>query len=164
MKTQHIHLPEKSLVLLIGASSAGKSTFARNHFPAQAVVASDHCRTMVADSDQVLDANDATFAVLHLIVEKRLERGLFTVVDATNLDPNGRKTLVDLAYAHHLKPQAIVLQPSLEQLLERNAERTDRDLPQHVLNRQFRRTRQSARFLKKEGFQHIYFLHNDRAD
>ena len=163
MKTQHIHLPEKSLVLLIGASSAGKSTFARNHFPAQAVVASDHCRTMVADSDQVLDANDATFAVLHLIVEKRLERGLFTVVDATNLDPNGRKTLVDLAYAHHLKPQAIVLQPSLEQLLERNAERTDRDLPQHVLNRQFRRTRQSARFLKKEGFQHIYFLQEGEA-
>ena len=164
MKTQHIELPEKSLVLLIGASSAGKSTFAAKHFSPSAVISSDQCRVMVAGNEQVLTANEATFAVLHLIVEKRLERGLFTVVDATNLDESSRKTLVDLAYQYYLKPQAIVLHTDLELLYERNAKRDDRNLTARSLQRQHRRVRQPARHLRKEGFQHIYHLQNSQTE
>ncbi|MEL6834407.1 MAG: polynucleotide kinase-phosphatase [Bacteroidota bacterium] len=164
MKTQHIELPEKSLVLLIGASSAGKSTFAAQHFRPSTVISSDQCRIMVADSEQVLTANEATFSVLHLIVEKRLERGLFTVVDATNLDEGGRKTLVDLAYQYHLKPQAIVIHTDLEVLYERNEARSDRNIAQRSLQRQHRRVRQTARHLRKEGFQRIYHLQHTDAE
>lgn len=163
MNKQVIHLPEKSLVLLVGASSAGKTTFAHRHFPSAAIISSDQCRLMVADSEQVLDANEATFAVLHLIVEKRLARGLFTIVDATNLDESGRKTLVDLAYQYHLKPQALVLHPKLETLKARNINRSDRDLPVRVLVKQFRRTQQSLRFLRKEGFQNVFRVEQENV-
>lgn len=163
MRTHHIELPEKSLVLLIGASSAGKSTFAAQHFPPSAVISSDQCRIMVADSDQVLTANEATFSVLHLIVEKRLERGLFTVVDATNLDEGGRKNLINLAYRYYLKPQAIVLNTDLEALRERNANREDRNLSERNLMRQHRRVQQAIRYLRKEGFQRVYILRDPKA-
>jgi protein phosphatase len=46
-------IPELSLVVLIGASGAGKSTFAARHFTPTEVVSSDFCRGLVSD-----DAND----------------------------------------------------------------------------------------------------------
>ena len=46
-----IEVPELSLVVLVGASGSGKSTFARKHFKATEVVSSDACRGMVADDE-----------------------------------------------------------------------------------------------------------------
>nr|WP_262489957.1 AAA family ATPase [Hymenobacter sp. AT01-02] len=46
-----LKLPELSLVLLIGTSGAGKSTFARRLFQATEIVSSDQCRALVADDE-----------------------------------------------------------------------------------------------------------------
>ena len=45
-------LPELSLVVLVGASSSGKSTFARKHFKPTEVVSADACRALVADDEK----------------------------------------------------------------------------------------------------------------
>lgn len=154
----NINLPEKGLVLLVGASSAGKSTFAKTHFNSAAILSSDQCRAMVANDEQVLDANQATFEVLYLIVRKRLERGLFTIIDATNLDMEGRKALVRIAHEYHLSTYAIVLQPDLKTLKTRNQQRSDRQLPTRVIVNQHQRARQALRQLRKEGFRQYWLL------
>ncbi len=49
----NISLPELSLLVLVGASGSGKSTFARRHFKPTEILSSDFCRGLVSD-----DAND----------------------------------------------------------------------------------------------------------
>ena len=50
-----ITIPELSLVVLMGASGCGKSTFARRHFKHTEILSSDFCRGLVSD-----DENDQT--------------------------------------------------------------------------------------------------------
>jgi protein phosphatase len=78
-------IPELSLVVLIGPSGSGKSTFARTHFGSFEMLSSDFCRGLVSNDENDQTATTAAFKVLHAIVAKRLERGLLTVVDATNV-------------------------------------------------------------------------------
>ncbi|WP_432009520.1 AAA family ATPase [Streptomyces bacillaris] len=78
-------LPAGALCALVGPPGAGKSTFARTHFKPTEVVSSDFCRALVADDENDQSATGDAFEVLHLIVDKRMERGRLTVIDATNL-------------------------------------------------------------------------------
>ena len=63
-ETQGRTLPvtDLSLVVLIGASGSGKSTFARRHFKPTEVISSDFCRGLVSDDENdqsaTLDAFD----------------------------------------------------------------------------------------------------------
>ena len=81
---EQITVPAMGLVVLIGISGSGKSTFARTHFKPTEVVSSDFCRGLVADDENDQSATPDAFDVLHYIVSTRLRRGLLTVVDATN--------------------------------------------------------------------------------
>ena len=102
-------IPELSLVVLVGASGSGKSTFAREHFGPFETVSSDFCRGLVSDDENDQAATKDAFEVLHFIVGKRLAAGRLTVVDATNVQPDARRQLVALARAHDVLPVAIVL-------------------------------------------------------
>ena len=92
-----ISIPELSLVLLVGPSGSGKSSFARKHFLPTEVVSSDFCRALVSDNENDQSATGDAFDLLHEIVRKRLARGRLTVVDATNVQPEARKSLIALA-------------------------------------------------------------------
>src|SRR5690242_2688405 len=102
-------IPELALVVLIGPSGCGKSTFARTHFKPTEVLSSDYCRGLVSDNENDQAATKDAFDVLHFIARKRLAAGKFTVVDATNVQPEARKPLVQLAREFHCLPVAIVL-------------------------------------------------------
>ncbi|MEG4811864.1 AAA family ATPase, partial [Microcoleus sp. F8-D1] len=82
-----ITFPELSLVVLIGASGSGKSTFARQHFLPTEIISSDYCRGLVSDDENNQAATADAFEVLHLIAAKRLAAGKLTVIDATNVQP-----------------------------------------------------------------------------
>ncbi len=153
-----IDLPRLSLVVLVGVSGAGKSTFARRHFKPTEILTSDFCRALVSDDENDQSATSDAFAVLHFIAGKRLARGLLTVVDATNVQPEARKPLIDLARAHYVLPVAIVFDPAMEILEERSRTRTDRDVGGHVLRNQRSQLRRSLRDLQKEGFRHVWVL------
>src|ERR671926_1057690 len=103
-----ITLPELSLVVLIGASGSGKSTFARRHFKPTEVLSSDFCRALVRDDETDQSATEDAFAVLHYIAGKRLAAGRLTVVDATSVQPEARRVLVTLAREHDVLPVAVV--------------------------------------------------------
>ena len=154
--TQKINIPETALVILIGSSSSGKSTFAAKHFAPHEIVSSDYCRTTVSGSEYTLDANQDTFELLHYIVDKRLKRGLLTVVDATNVQSESRKALLRIARQHHVLNIGIVLNMSERLCNDRNKVRTDRDLKSHVIRHQQRSLKNSFRRFEKEGFGHIY--------
>jgi len=151
-------LPKLSLVVLIGASGSGKSTFARKHFLSTEVISSDYCRALVSDDENDLTATNDAFDVLHYVAAKRLAAGRLTVVDATNVKPEDRKPLVELARQYHCLPVAVVLNVPERICQERNEVRTDRRLGAHVAHRQLQNLRRSLRGLEREGFRHVLIL------
>lgn len=153
-----LSIPDLSLVVLIGVSSAGKSTFAREHFLPTEVLSADFFRGLVADDENSLEATDDAFAALHFVAARRLARGLLTVVDATNVQPAARKPLVEMAKRYHAQPVAIVFDLPQALCKERAAGRTDRDLPPHVIPRQHRQLHRGLKGLKREGFRRTFAL------
>ena len=153
-----LSIPDLSLVVLIGVSSAGKSTFAREHFLVTEVLSADFFRGVVADDENSLEATDDAFAALHFVAARRLARGLLTVVDATNVQPEARKPLVALAKRYHAQPVAIVFDLPRALCEERAVGRTDRDLPPHVIPRQHSQLRRGLKGLKREGFRRSFAL------
>ncbi|MFI1732770.1 polynucleotide kinase-phosphatase [Streptomyces acidicola] len=153
-----------SLVVLIGASGSGKSTFARRHFKPTEVISSDFCRGLVADDENDQSASRDAFDVLHYIAGKRLAAGRRTVVDATSVQQESRRQLVDLAKKYDVLPIAIVLDVPEEVCAERNAGRTDRaDMPRRVIQRHTRELRRSLRHLEREGFRKVHVLRGVEA-
>jgi protein phosphatase len=150
--------PDLSLVVLIGASGSGKSTFARKHFLPTEVISSDYCRAIVSDDENNLEATNDAFDILHFVAAKRLAAGRLTVVDATNVKPEDRKPLVELARQYHCLPVAIVLNPPERVCQDRNQVRTDRRLGSHVAHRQLQNLRRGLRGLEREGFRHVLIL------
>lgn len=104
-----IQIPELSLVILMGASGSGKSTFARRHFRPTEILSSDFCRALVSDDESNQAATADAFEVLRLIAQKRLAAGKLTVIDATNVQKEARKPLLELAKAQHVLAVVIVL-------------------------------------------------------
>jgi polynucleotide kinase-phosphatase len=153
-----ITIPELALVVLIGPSGSGKSSFAREHFLPTEIISSDRCRAMLADDENDQSVTTEAFDLLHQIAAKRLALGRLTVVDATNVQPEGRKPLVALAREHHCIPVAIVLDMPEGICQERNRTRPDRDFGPHVIRRQKDQLRRSIRGLEREGFRHVFTL------
>ncbi|MFJ9020244.1 polynucleotide kinase-phosphatase [Streptomyces sp. NPDC102259] len=148
-----------SLVVLIGASGSGKSTFARRNFKPTEVISSDFCRGLVSDDENDQSATRDAFDVLHYIAGKRLAAGRRTVVDATSVQQDARRQLIELAKQHDVLPIAIVLDVPEEVCAERNAARTDRaDMPRRVIQRHTRELRRSLRHLEREGFRKVHVL------
>ncbi|CAM5700069.1 Bis(5'-nucleosyl)-tetraphosphatase, symmetrical [Streptomyces afghaniensis] len=148
-----------SLVVLVGASGSGKSTFARRHFKPTEIISSDFCRGLVSDDENDQGATKDAFDVLHYIAGKRLAAGRRTVVDATSVQPEARRQLVELARRYDVLPIAIVLDVPENVCAERNAARTDRaDMPRRVIQRHIRELRRSLRHLEREGFRKVHVL------
>ncbi|MGW6009246.1 polynucleotide kinase-phosphatase [Streptomyces sp. NPDC055210] len=148
-----------SLVVLIGASGSGKSTFARRHFKPTEVISSDFCRGLVADDENDQSASKDAFDVLGYIAGKRLAAGRRTVVDATSVQSDSRRQLIELARKHDVLPIAIVLDVPEEVCAERNAARTDRaGMPRRVIQRHIRELRRSLKQLEREGFRKVHVL------
>src|SRR4051812_33051923 len=96
-----IEIPEFALVLLVGASGTGKSTFAAKHFLPTEIVSSDRARGWVADDETDQSVTADAFELVHAIVERRLKHRRLTVIDATNVQPEARKGLIALARKWH---------------------------------------------------------------
>ncbi len=154
-------IPELSFVVLIGASGSGKSTFARKHFKPTEILSSDYCRGLVSDDENNQAATSDAFEVLHFIARKRLAAGKLTVIDATNVQPEARASLVELAREFHCLPVAIVLNLPEKLCRERNQSRADRTFGPHVVRQQVQQLRRSVRHLNTEGFRHVFVLNSE---
>ena len=154
----NVELPDLSLVCLVGASGAGKSTFAARHFRPTEVLSSDAFRGWVADDEADQSATADAFAALFHLAGVRLRRGRLTVIDATHARRDDRAKAVALAREHHAIPVAIVLAPPEAVCLERHAGRKDPAFGPAVVRRQVREVQRSLKRLRGEGFRHVWVL------
>lgn len=157
-----IEIPEFALVALIGATSSGKSTFAKKHFLPTEVLSSDFFRGMVSDDENNQKVSKEAFDLLFYAANKRLNLMRTTVIDATNVQQSARKQIIDLAREQNVHSVAIVLNLPERDLLARNAARPDRGYPEHVIRKHVSDLRRSLRNLKKEGFRFVYILNSQQ--
>jgi len=153
-----VELPERSLVVLVGAAGAGKSTFARRHVPPDEIVSSDECRTRVSGNTYDPAATSDVFELVRSHVAERLRAGKLTVVDATNAAAEHRAPLVRLARLHEFEPVAVVLALPEHVCLERGANRAERVISPFVVRSHARSVRRSVPRLRSEGFSRVYVL------
>lgn len=151
-------LPALSLVVLVGASGSGKSTFAATHFAPFETLSSDFFRGLVSNDENDQAATAAAFESLRFVAGKRLDAGLLTVIDATNVQPEARRGFVQLARDHDVLPVAVVLDVPRSVCVERNASRADRSFGASVVGRQHDQLRRSLKHLGKEGFRRVHVL------
>src|SRR6266481_4101688 len=156
--TRTLSIPDFALVLLIGVSGSGKSTFASKHFLSTEVLSSDRFRGWVSDDENSLDATNDAFQALHYLADIRLRRRKLTVIDATNVQADSRKPLLRLAAEHEALAVAIVLDVPERVCHDRNQTRPDRDFGPHVVRNQRRQLRQSLKKLRLEGFRYVHIL------
>ena len=161
MKQIDIKLPKLSLVVLIGVSGAGKSSFVRKHFLPTEVISSDYCRALVSDNENDLSVTSAAFEVMHFIAAKRLKAGKLTVIDATNVQMEARKPLVALARQYHALPVAIVLDLPEKVCQMRNKDRPDRNFGRRVIRQQSSQLRRKRKALKREGFRQVWKINSE---
>ena len=86
-----IEIPEFALVALIGATSSGKTSFARRFFKETEILSSDFFRGMVSDNENDQTVSKEAFDLLFYAANKRLNNMKTTVIDATNVQQNARK-------------------------------------------------------------------------
>lgn len=156
-----IAIPDLSLVLLIGPTSCGKSSFARTHFRPTEVLSSDAFRAMVSDDENNQSVSKDAFEVLHTVALKRLTLGKLTVIDATNIQAEARKPLLEVAARTHVLSVAIVFDLPERVLLDRHRSRPDRPFSEKVIRSHTQQLRQSQRSLEREGFRRIFTLRTE---
>ena len=156
-----IEIPEFCVVALVGVSSSGKSTFSKQHFKPTEVLSSDYFRALISDDENNQDVTQQAFETLYYVAKKRLDLGLLTVIDATNVQKFARSQVLRLAKDFNCPAAAIVLDIPQEIIMERNINRPDRDLTDKILKRQLDQLKQSIEQLQKEGFKLIHILKNE---
>ena len=155
-----LKIPERSLVLLIGAAGSGKSTFARKHFKSTEIVSSDGLRGVISDDESDQTASADAFQVLRMITGMRLRRGRLTVVDATNVQRSARTGLLTLARQNSAPATAIVFNLPAAVCLARNQSRLNRPVGAEVVEKQVADMLSSVPGLAREGFQALYVMDN----
>ena len=156
-----IVIPEIAVVALIGVSGSGKSTFAKKYFKPTEVLSSDYFRALISDDENNQQVTSQAFDTLYYVANKRLDLGLLTVIDATNVQKEARASVLHLSKEQNCHAVAIVLDIPEKQCRERNEKRPDRDFGGHVIKRQSEQLRRSIRFLQKEGFRYVYVLKSE---
>ncbi|YBV93954.1 polynucleotide kinase-phosphatase (plasmid) [Phyllobacteriaceae bacterium JZ32] len=153
-----IDIPDFSLVVLIGATGSGKSTFASRWFAPTEVISSDHCRGLVCDDENDQSVSKDAFDLVRAIAEKRLKNRRLAVIDATNVRAADRKMWIELARQWHALPVAIVIDPGLDVCLARNKERPNRNFSASVPQRMIQEIRKGIGGLQREGFRQVWRL------
>ena len=156
-----IEIPEISVVALMGVSGSGKSTFAKQYFKPTEILSSDYFRALISDDENNQLVTSQAFDTLYYVANKRLELGLLTVIDATNVQKEARASVLHLAKEQNCLAVAIVLDIPEKLCRERNEKRPDRSFGGHVITRQGEQLRRSIRLLKKEGFRYVYVLKSE---
>jgi len=146
-----IRLPDPCLVVLVGPSGSGKSAWADEEFRPQQVVSSDRLRALVGQGEHDQRAGTDAFAVLDLILDRRMKRRLFTVVDTLGLDRDRRRAYVALARRHRVPVVAVSFDVPAADCRARNAARP-RPVPSKVLAAQLRSWPEVLGQLAADGF------------
>lgn len=160
------------LILLVGLSGSGKSTYAQKLKEQNenfAIVSSDQMRIKLFGDVNVQDKNDILFAKIHKDVEELLQCGSNVIVDATNLTYKTRRPFIDIAKKiakqcrsvgcdHCYSTEAHIIATDFDECSGRNLSR-DRVVPQEVLFNQLKKFQVP---FYGEGFDNIKIIDDKR--
>ncbi len=149
-----IRLPTACLVVLVGPVASGKSTWAAEQFGADQIVSADRLRGVVGEGEHDQRASKDAFDVADLIVERRLKRGLLTVLDAMHLDTKRRAAVLSYARAAGVPCIAVGFDTSPEECRARNRAR-ERSVPAKVLTSTLASWAVTRDALPVEGFDSV---------
>ena len=141
--------------MLAGPSGSGKSHWAAAHFPPEQVVASDAIRALVGEGPHDQKAGTDAFLVLDLVVERRLRRGLLTVVDTLGLEPERRARWVETARRYGRPVIAVLFDTPAAECRRRNKARP-RPVPASVVSAQLARWPASRDAVATEDFDAVH--------
>lgn len=147
-------IPVPSVVVLIGASGSGKSTWAASTFDGRSVVSSDALRALVGEDERDQAASTAAFDLLDQAVAARLRRRLTTVIDTVGHDAERRRQWIDAARSARLPVYAVHFDVSAAVCKARNRQR-ERRVPEAVIDGQVRGIAAQADGLTGEGFDDV---------
>jgi predicted kinase len=154
---RRVIVPAGALVVLIGASGSGKSTFAARHFEQDSVISSDQLRELISGDEADQRVNDTVFQRIHEWVDRRLQSGALAVVDATNTDWMWRATLIRQARRHQRPAIAIVFDLDAEICRQRNQSRSRR-VRASIISDQVEAIARDRERLELEGFAGVRIL------
>jgi F420-dependent oxidoreductase-like protein len=150
-----VRLPDPCLVVLVGATSSGKTHWAREWFHPDQIVSSDRLRAVVGTGERDQRASRDAFEVLDLIVAKRLRRRLTTVIDSTGLEGRRRDAWRSLAERHGVPAHAVVFDTPASVVRERNRALAA-PVPSKVVTGQLEESAGIAEKLEGEGFAGVH--------
>ncbi|BBG20773.1 putative ATP/GTP-binding protein (plasmid) [Actinacidiphila reveromycinica] len=153
-------IPDPSLVIMIGAAGAGKSTWAST-WPDTQVLELDRFRALVSDDPGCQEATgDAVFA-LQAVLEARLSRRKMTIVDSTNCDQKVRADLIATARLHGMSTVALVIGTPASVCVDRQKSRpANRRVPEAIVRDQHAAMVDAFARLPAEGFDHVVVAEN----
>jgi alkanesulfonate monooxygenase SsuD/methylene tetrahydromethanopterin reductase-like flavin-dependent oxidoreductase (luciferase family)/predicted kinase len=144
-------IPDPAVVVLVGASGSGKSTWAAERFRAVEIVASDDLRGIVGSGPGDQEASGDAFALLDQIVAARTSRRLTTVIDTTGLQRDRRLRYLAAARQAQLPAVLVVVEAEPAVARARNASR-DRRVPAPVLTSQLAQLALVTEQVPQEGW------------
>lgn len=118
----------------------------------------------MSDNESDQSATTDAFEALYSLANTRLRRRKTVVIDATNVQEEARKRVLELAQAHDCHAVAIVLNTPERLCIERNEGRANRNFGANVVHRQARQLRETLRSLKRERFRHVFVLTPEQAE
>lgn len=164
-----VTVPVPSLIVLIGAAGAGKTSLAARLFDPDEVISSDELRAVISGDAADQRATRPAFAILHRELGSRLAAGRLVVVDATSVEERARRALLRGAKAAHVAATALVLALPGDLVHVRNEARHDRPVPAEVVDRHLARVAglvaggdaAAVETLRGEGFATVVILRSD---
>lgn len=150
-----VRVSTRALIVLVGPSGAGKSTWAQSHFRDPQVVDNDALRALVGAGPRDQRAGADAFELLDLVVERRLARGLLTVVDTLGTDTDRRRGYVAAARRYGVDCHAVVFDTPADECRRRNRARPD-PVPSRVVTAQLRRWPAARDAVADDGFDAVH--------
>jgi len=138
------------LILMIGPPGSGKTTWIKEHNNNYDVVSRDEIMMSLAyDIDPELSYNDAWKTIDQKIVDKTLQKRFTTllrsgeniIVDMTCMSSKSRRKWINPAKQKGYHIIGNVMMTGYEELLKRNAERTEKNIDKSIIQRMCRNFR-----------------------
>ena len=142
-------------MVLVGPSGSGKSTWAEEQFAPGRIVSADRLRALVGEDEHDQRAGTDAFAVLDLVLDRRLRRKLLTVVDTLGMDRARRRSYVALARGHGVPVVAVAFDVPDAECRARNKSRSGA-VPSKVLSGQLQRWPAVREELAEDGFDGVH--------
>lgn len=137
----------RTLVLMRGISGCGKSTWLEEHNFSQYVLSADNIRLMISAPEVNIDGsmgisqkkNTYVWSLLYTLLEKRMQNGEFTIIDATNIKRADMNKYKHLAKQYRYRIYCIdMTDVPLETCKQRNAVRQFyKRVHEEVIDRQY---------------------------